>query len=202
MRCNSIFFSNRLLCRVSLILACIFTGLSSSAAPQTPVINSEKPETNAEPEFDDEHPFSNPVDSIVFMAGDNIEIDITPELLENILQQPEAKKIIRTTRLNNSHKTTGKLQKIRGYRVQVFGDGRKQGLLENMAKQRGNAIVAKFPKYRGQIYTFSQAPNWYTRVGNFQTSSEAQKALSELKSAFPKFAGEMRIVNSNIYVLK
>lgn len=146
--------------------------------------------------------FTNPVDSIEYLANGNIEFEISPELMESILQRPEGRRITRTINTRPTVKHKGTLQKIKGYRIQVFSDGRNQGQLEGQARQRGNAIAAKFPKYRGQIYTYSQAPNWITRVGNFQSSSEAQAALSELKSAFPRFAGEMRIVNTQIYVLK
>lgn len=93
-------------------------------------------------------------------------------------------------------------QKNQGFRIQVFGDGRNPGTLQARAKARGNAIVAKFPKYRGQVYTFSSSPNWYTRIGNFKTSQEASAALAELKRAFPSFAAEMRVVKSQITVRK
>ena len=89
-----------------------------------------------------------------------------------------------------------------GYSIQVFSDGRNQGSLEARAKARGSAVLAKFPKYRGQVYTFSQSPSWYTRVGNFRTQQEASEALSELKRAFPSFASEMRVVKCKIVVIK
>lgn len=88
--------------------------------------------------------------------------------------------------------------KANGFRIQVFSDGRNQSSLEARAKARGNAIVARFPKYRGQVYTYSSAPNWYTRIGNFRTEEEARKALDELKRSFPHFSSEMRVVKSKI----
>ena len=89
-----------------------------------------------------------------------------------------------------------------GYRVQVFSDGRNQGTLEARAKARGSAVLARFPKYRGQVYTYSQSPNWYTRVGNFRSQQEANAALHELKRAFPSFSSEMRVVKCKIVVIK
>ena len=74
--------------------------------------------------------------------------------------------------------------------------------LEARAKARGSAILAKLPKYRGQVYTYSSSPNWYTRVGNFRTNAEASAALTEMKKAFPNFASEMRIVKCQIVVIK
>lgn len=94
------------------------------------------------------------------------------------------------------------VHKFQGYRIQVFSDGSNQSTLQTRARARGNAIVAKFPKYRGQVYSFSKAPNWYTQIGNFLTQDEANKALAELKRAFPNFANEMRIVKSKVTIIK
>lgn len=94
------------------------------------------------------------------------------------------------------------VNKLNGYRIQVFSDGRSAHSLESRAKARGSAIASRFPKYRGQIYTFSSAPNWYTRIGNFLTQEDAAKALTELKRSFPQFASEMRIVKSQIVIIK
>lgn len=98
---------------------------------------------------------------------------------------------------------TGKtLKKTEGFRIQVFSDAKNPQTLQARARARGNQVVARFPKYRGQVYTFSSSPNWFTRVGNFETNAEASKALSELKAAFPQFAGEMRIVKSTVTIRK
>ncbi len=94
------------------------------------------------------------------------------------------------------------VNRLSGFRIQVFSDGRSAHSLESRAKARGSAIASKFPKYRGQVYTFSSAPNWYTRIGNFQTQQDAAKALAELKRSFPQFASEMRIVKSQIVIVK
>lgn len=125
-----------------------------------------------------------------------ITIDIPPEILQLILEAEEKP---------SQHQHTGNktgYNKANGYRIQVFSDGRNQHSLESRAKARGNAILAKFPKYRGQIYSYSASPNWYTRVGNFRSANEANQALAELKSAFPGFASEMRVVKTQIVVLK
>lgn len=88
-----------------------------------------------------------------------------------------------------------------GFRIQIFSDGRDQRTLADRARTRSNSVIARFPKYRNQVYSFSKAPNYYTRVGNFRTQKEASAALAELRRAFPSFAGEMRIVKSNIIVV-
>lgn len=120
----------------------------------------------------------------------NVIIEIDADLLEQILTDPDLGIKKRATRDPNAS--------LNGYRIQVFSDGRNQSSLEARAKARGNAIVARFPKYRGQVYTFSSAPNWYTRIGNFRNEEEARKALEELKRSFPNFSSEMRIVKSKI----
>ena len=137
---------------------------------------------------------SNPVEKIMEESNGNIVIDIPPSILELILESPTGKR-------SNSDLKTG-INKIAGYRIQVFSDGRNQSTLESRAKARGNMILSKFPKYKGQIYTYSSSPNWFTRVGNFRTVAEANSALTELKKAFPNLASEMRVVKSQIVVIK
>lgn len=138
----------------------------------------------------------NVVERIESESNGNVNIDIPENLLDQILrgEKEAVKKESQTLRpgINKTH----------GYRVQVFSDGRNQHSLENRARARGNAIVARFPKYRGQVYSYSSSPNWYTRIGNFKTQAEASNALVELKRAFPQFAAEMRVVKSQIVIIK
>jgi hypothetical protein len=134
-----------------------------------------------------------PVDKIEAASGGGVKINIPEDILEAVIRGvAEAAK---TTSPAHKTRTVGKTS---GFRVQVFSDGRNQTTLEARARARGNAIVAKFPKYRGQVYSFSKSPNWYTRVGNFSTAAEANAALQELKRAFPSFASEMRTVKCDI----
>lgn len=134
----------------------------------------------------------NIVERILAESDGNVIIEIDPDLLEQILTDPDLGIKKKEVRDPNA--------KLNGYRIQVFSDGRNQSSLEARAKARGNAIVARFPKYRGQVYTFSSAPNWYTRIGNFRNEEEAKKALDELKRSFPNFSSEMRVVKSKISV--
>lgn len=136
------------------------------------------------------------VDVIEKESNGNVKINIPDNILELILSdlEPPKKSITPTIRPG--------VNKLGGYRIQVFSDGRNQHSLEARAKARGSAIVTRFPKYRGQIYTFSSAPNWYTRVGNFRSQQEANAALLELKRAFPQFAPEMRVVKSQIVIIR
>lgn len=136
--------------------------------------------------------YENIVERIEAESNGNVTIEIDENLLEKILTDPEVTVKKKETKDPNA--------KQNGFRIQVFSDGRNQSSLEARAKARGNAIIARFPKYRGQVYTYSSAPNWYTRIGNFRTEDEAQKALEELKRSFPNFSSEMRVVRSKINV--
>lgn len=148
----------------------------------------------------------NYVETIEAQSEGNVTIDIPANIMDIIFPPVKTGGGARVTtgprkeaKVNVLHSGVNKLS---GYRVQVFSQGSGQASVETRAKARGSAIVAKFPKYRGQVYSYSVSPNWYTRVGNFQTSQEAQRALAELKRAFPQFAGEMRVVKSQITIVK
>lgn len=144
------------------------------------------------PAFADGPEYENIVERIEAESNGNVTIDIDEDLLDKILTDPEVAVRKKETKDPNAVRN--------GFRIQVFSDGRNQSSLEARAKARGNAIVARFPKYRGQVYTYSSAPNWYTRIGNFRNEEEAEKALDELKRSFPNFSSEMRIVRSKINV--
>lgn len=126
-----------------------------------------------------------------------IEIDIPQNILQQIFIDNNAER----KRTQSQPVIKPGINKLDGYRIQVFSDGSNQRTLEARARARGNAIVAKFPKYRGQVYSYSSAPNWYTRIGNFRTQAEASSALAELKNAFPSLRTEMRVVKSQIIII-
>lgn len=159
-------------------------GLVFPAVAQSPAEESEAGGAN------------NAVERIVEESNGNVVIDIPENILNRILKEEP-----QTQRSSNPVLRPG-INRLSGFRIQVFSDGHNQHSLESRAKARGSAIVAKFPKYRGQVYSFSSSPNWYTRIGNFRTSVEASAALAELKRAFPQFAAEMRVVKSQIVVIK
>ncbi|MDE6538053.1 MAG: SPOR domain-containing protein [Muribaculaceae bacterium] len=148
---------------------------------------------------DDKEGAKNAIEIIQSSSNGTIEIEGPQRILDMLVTPPAPPKKHVERRRDNLKPG---INKIRGYRVQVFSDGRDQSTLEARVKMRANAISQRFPKYRGQVYTFSSSPNWYCRVGNFQTQQEAHSALLELKRAFPNFAGEMRVVNSEIIIIK
>lgn len=139
---------------------------------------------------------TNPVEIIETESAGNIKINIPENILELIISDQDSQKKITGPVIKPG------INKLTGYRIQVFSDGRGQHSLESRAKARGSVIASRFPKYRGQVYTYSAAPNWYTRIGNFAKVEEATAALTELKRAFPQFASEMRVVKSQIVIIK
>ncbi len=141
---------------------------------------------------------NNPIEKIVEESEGNVEIIMTDDLLELILATPKVGQQ-RSSSGQNSRHNAGKRM---GYRIQVFSDGHNPSSLQARAKARGSAISARLPKYRGQVYTYSNSPYWFTTVGNFATIGEANAALAELKRAFPAFSSEMRVVKSLIVKLK
>ena len=175
-----------------IVLVIILSGVSTvSGQTKTPV----QPKTNQnQTKNTNEAPVPNPVEIIMAESQGNINIDIPASIMESLMHKP--------TGIQGQGDLKKGINKLNGYRIQVFSDGRNQATLESRAKARGNAILARFPKYKGQVYTYSNAPNWFTRVGNFRTTEDASAAMAELKAAFPSFATEMRIVKSPIILIK
>lgn len=125
--------------------------------------------------------------------------DIPSDIMENLATNPGA---LKRPGEPQKRRTGAAVQKRQGFRIQIFSDGRNPSTLQARARARGNAVVSRFPKYKGQVYSFSSAPNYYTQIGNFTSSEEAHSALAELKRAFPSFAAEMRVVRSQITIIK
>lgn len=144
---------------------------------------------------------ANDLEPVLEMVGQEAiaTYDIPYDILVNLGMNPGALKRPGTPPKKRGNPAVTKKQ---GYRVQVFSDGRNPSTLQARATARGNAIVARFPKYRGQVYSFSSSPNWYTRIGNFETQEEANTALNELQRAFPSFGAEMRVVKSPITIIR
>lgn len=147
---------------------------------------------------------TNIVEIIENTSEGDVTIDIPDDLMRlvNPVKKQEVKEVPATTTPSHRQRVVSGPRQTSGYRIQIFSDGRNQRTLQQRAKARSNSVVARFPKYRNQVYSFSKAPNWYTRIGNFKTQQEAGAALSELRRAFPGFAGEMRVVKSNIIIVE
>lgn len=150
---------------------------------------------NVYSEEQENHQTINPeqiVNDIINGSNSNVTIEMSNNLYDLLVPIKKEKKIVNR---NGTYRTMG-------YRIQVFSDGRNQHTLEARANARGNAVLSRFPKYKGQVYIVSKSPNWFTRIGNFETMEDANSALKELKRAFPSFSGEMRIVKCEVLIRK
>ena len=82
-----------------------------------------------------------------------------------------------------------------GYRVQVFSDN-NQRTAKNEARSKSRSIGARFPQYK--TYVSYTSPYWRLRVGDFRTQQEASAAADELRSAFPAYSKEIRVVRDRV----
>lgn len=154
---------------------------------------------------------NNIVQCLIEESDSTINIDLSPSLKKDFLPEIVSQSAVQPEQLTVKPKVTeyGNERKVKktptrtnGYRIQIFSDGRNQQTLQSRARARAKQILARFPKYNHQVYSFSKAPNYYTRIGNFATRQEAEKALNELRRAFPDLAGEMRIVSGEVVIMK
>lgn len=140
---------------------------------------------------------SNIVDRIIATSDSTILIDIPENLMNELLPGNAPANVRKVKTAVEKPRLPGI---VSGYRIQIFADGRNQNTLQARARARANAVLQKFPEFRHQVYSFSKAPNWYTRIGNFATRAEAESALGRIRRAFPAFSSEIRIVKSNVVI--
>lgn len=84
-----------------------------------------------------------------------------------------------------------------GYRVQVYSDG-NQRTAKGETQRKAAAVSRRFPNMR--TYSSYSAPYWRLRVGDFRTRKEAEDAAASLRSAFPAYRNEIRVVRDRINV--
>lgn len=83
----------------------------------------------------------------------------------------------------------------KGYRIQVLSDN-NQRLAKEEAIAR-ETLIKEFDSSLATYITFT-SPFWRLRVGNYRSYEEANKALRTLSRKFPKYRGEMRILEDSI----
>lgn len=121
------------------------------------------------------------------ITSDSIIVIIQPDKLIERIEWEEAD--------DTDHRpATGRMA---GYRVQVFSDG-NQRTARNEARRKAMMIGSRFPQYR--TYTSFSSPYWRLRVGDFRTQKEAQAVAADIKSAFPSFAKEIRVVRDRVLI--
>jgi len=67
---------------------------------------------------------------------------------------------------------------ISGYRIHLFFDSNK-----TLVDKARIDFISKYPKV--DAYVVFRAPNYFLKVGDFRSESEAQKVKKDIKSDFP-----------------
>lgn len=89
--------------------------------------------------------------------------------------------------------TPGRTERNAGvFRVEVFADNTSQA--RNHATARRHNIQSQFPQYGTQLVF--ESPFWRVKVGPFNSRSDAEAAMAEIRNAFPAYAPYLRIVRN------
>ena len=91
----------------------------------------------------------------------------------------------------------GAVTRVAGYRVQVFSDN-NQRTAKGEARSKERQIREAYPDY--ETYIVYNSPFWRLKVGDFRTQHEAEAAADDIKSRFPSFAREVRIVRDRVNI--
>ncbi|MDE5635151.1 MAG: SPOR domain-containing protein [Muribaculaceae bacterium] len=87
--------------------------------------------------------------------------------------------------------------RVAGYRVQVFSDN-NQRTAKGEARSKERLLRGAFPELG--TYVVYNSPFWRLKVGDFRTQHEAEAIADEIKSRFPSFAREVRVVRDRVNV--
>lgn len=91
----------------------------------------------------------------------------------------------------------GQPVRVAGYRVQVFSDN-NQRTAKGEARSKERQLREAFPEF--DTYIVYNSPFWRLKVGDFRTQHEAEAAADDIKSRFPAFAREVRVVKDRVNV--
>ena len=99
-------------------------------------------------------------------------------LSSNMLMAQGDVKIVKDNRIDALVRNEGAVSTITGYRIQLFFDNNKASVDD--ARSR---FVAMFPKV--DTYVTYTAPNYFLKVGDFRTQTEAEKIKAQSEGSFP-----------------
>lgn len=154
--------------KISLILACLYTCMPVQLHSQS----ADKGEST---------------NIVTSLMDENTHIMIIqPEILTARLTQGA---VIRSSW--NHDRSERKADPSIRYRIQVYSDNNRQTAKAN-AERRKAMVEQAIPGMHG--YVSYDSPYWRVRMGNFQTEAEAQAAMKQIKSRFPSFESDIRIV--------
>jgi len=93
--------------------------------------------------------------------------------------------------------SSGRTSRHGGFRVQIFSDNNVHTAKSN-AEYRKRSVEQRLPGVRA--YLKYESPYWRVRVGDYRTRSEAENALQEIRSAFPNYSSDLKIVSERINI--
>lgn len=120
------------------------------------------------------------------MDDNSFVMIVQPETLTERLMQGA---VIRSSW--NHERNDRKVDPSIRYRIQVYSDNNRHTAKAN-AEKRKKLIEQRIPGIHG--YVSYDSPYWRVRMGNYHTEAEAQAAMKQIKSAFPSFESDIRIV--------
>lgn len=93
--------------------------------------------------------------------------------------------------------SSGRAVRQGGFRIQVFSDNNVRTAKSN-AEYRKRTIEQRMPGTRA--YLKYESPYWRVQVGDYRSRSEAEAALREIRSAFPSYSSELKIVSERVNI--
>lgn len=125
--------------------------------------------------------------TVIMDSNPMIVIDQPDALSERLMPGYDLK----VAGVNRSGVAAPEIQEGIRYRVQVFSDNNRQNA-KTKAEYRKRLIEQRMPGVHG--YVTYDSPYWRVRMGNYKTEAEAQTAMKQIKSKFPQFSADVRVV--------
>ncbi|MDE6086574.1 MAG: SPOR domain-containing protein [Muribaculaceae bacterium] len=130
------------------------------------------------------------------VRGDSSITVIQPEELRKLLEYKKTYTIESVADDDSETAETPNIPgKAAGYRVQVFSDN-NQRTAKGEARTKEKMLKEAFPEFG--TYIVFNSPFWRLKVGDFRTQHEANAAADAIKSRFPAFSREVRVVHDRI----
>lgn len=140
------------------------------------------------------HGAVNMADSVSIDSLSTITVYQPYELEQRLLNAPSSD-VVGDVRDAEVDSNSGAATRIGGYRVQVFSDN-NQRTAKSEARSKERLIREEFPDY--ETYVVYNSPFWRLKIGDFRTQHEAEAVADEIKSRFPSFSREVRVVRDRI----
>lgn len=122
---------------------------------------------------------------------------IQPVALETLMNRvvSGSESVVEIEQNEVAENENGQQARVAGYRVQVFSDN-NQRTAKGEARSKEQMMRQAFPELG--TYVVYNSPFWRLKVGDFRTQDEAEAAADEIKSRFPSFSREVRVVRDRV----